>query len=556
MAQKSKSRIILCLVCIFLLSCANQIPPSGGEVDTVPPQIIETYPQNGTTNYHEDFFELTFSEYVDKRSVRDAIFISPPMKYPLKYDWSGRTLTVYFKDTLKQNTTYTITIGAEVEDINNRNKLLEPYSFAFSTGEKIDSGKISGKIYDKDPAGSMVYAYKKYDNIDPTKQKPDFISQVGKNGKYNLVGLSFGEYYVFAFKDKFRDFLYQKNEDEYGVQFKRLILSNELSNINNVNFFLTKEDTIAPTLSNVLMKDRNHIMVEFSEGIDSTIISADHFYIYDSTLQKKLVPKYFFKGDAKANQFYLCIKDTVANGNQIYFISENIVDLNGNKSIKEETPLTVKNDIDTLPPKIIRIESPYPENKVDYDFPKLTLKFDDGIEIDSLRESIIIVDNKKNTFPVEVKKIDDAAFDIIIKSKLKQRTEYLLEIDLKKLIDAAGNKVDSLYKYKFNTASELDFSGVSGSIKFQEDTNNVYVILENLENRKNYYKQKADGKKNFNINKVIPGKYLIWSFIDKNNDGIYSYGKVKPFQYAEEFKFYPDTLNLRARWPVGDVNLR
>lgn len=578
MVKKSKTTIILFIVSIFLFRCANQLPPSGGEIDTIPPQIIKVFPQNGTTNFHDNYFEITFSEYVDKRSVRDAIFISPPLQHSLEYDWSGRTLTVYFKDTLKQNTTYTITIGAEVEDVNNRNKLIEPYSFAFSTGEKIDSGKISGKIYDKNPTGAMVYAYKKVGtDIEPSnavfrhaRQKPDYISQVGKNGKYNLVGLGMGEYNVFAFKDKFRDFLYQKNEDEYGVQNKKIILTKESSEINNVDFFLTKEDTIPPKVSNVLMKDRNHILVEFNKGIDSTIISADNFKIFDSTTQRYIQPKYFFKGDAKSNQFYLGIKDTLRMGNEVFLISENIVDLKGNKSQKEKTSFSVNTGADTIPPKIIKVESSYPSNSVDYDFPVLTLKFNDAIEpvgrqarpvcreasLDSLTKSIRVVDFKKNIYPLEIRKIDDAAFDILIKSKLKQKAEYTLEINLKDLVDIAENKVDSLYKYKFITASELDFSGVSGSVYFEKDSNNTFVVLENTENSKNYYKQKVNKENKFNFQKVIPGKYLIWSFIDKNNDGVYSYGKVKPFEFAEEFKFYPDTLNLRARWPVEGVNIR
>ena len=60
----------------------------------------------------------------------------------------------------------------------------------------------------------------------------------------------------------------------------------------------------------------------------------------------------------------------------------------------------------------------------------------------------------------------------------------------------------------------------------------------------------------FNIKKVIPGKYLVWSFIDATNDSIYNYGRVYPFEASERFVYYPDTLNLKPRWPVGDVELK
>ena len=162
----------------------------------------------------------------------------------------------------------------------------------------------------------------------------------------------------------------------------------------------------------------------------------------------------------------------------------------------------------------------------------------------------------KNNYSVEIKKNDDASFDVILKSKLKQRSEYQLDINLSKLSDAAGNRVDSVYKYKFTTTSELDFSGISGKVMIDSDTNDVIVVLESSDKNTNIYKQKIDKQKNFNINKVLPGKYLLWSFIDKDKNGKYTFGSVYPFKYAEEFKFYPDTLNLRARWPVGDVILK
>ena len=191
MAKKSKLIFIgITLFAIFLfVKCANQMPPGGGEIDTIPPKIIEMNPPDGTTQYKKNYFEITFSKYVDKHSVQGAIFISPSVQKGFEYDWSGKTLTVYFKDSLKQNRTYTVTIGTDAKDLNNGNKMAEPFTFAFSTGNKIDKGKISGKVYNPNPDGVMIFAYqKKEKEIDPGKQKPDFISQVGKNGKFTLVG--------------------------------------------------------------------------------------------------------------------------------------------------------------------------------------------------------------------------------------------------------------------------------------------------------------------------------------------------------------------------------
>ena len=85
----------------FLISCANQLPPGGGEVDTVPPEIIFSYPENGTTNFKDDYIEFEFSEYVDKRSFKDAIFISPGIDEQLEISWSGTSVEIGFPNGFK-----------------------------------------------------------------------------------------------------------------------------------------------------------------------------------------------------------------------------------------------------------------------------------------------------------------------------------------------------------------------------------------------------------------------------------------------------------------------
>jgi len=544
------------LLLLLIGGCASQLPPGGGEIDKIPPEIILVEPESGTLNYSKDFFEITFSEYVDKRSVREAIFISPPLSKSLKYDWSGKTLRAYFQESLKPNTTYTITIGADVEDLNNRNKMAEPYTFAFSTGTQLDSGKISGKIYDVDPTGSMVFAYLMNTNeIDPTKQKPDYVSQVGKNGKFTLVGLGEGEYKVFAIRDKLRDLLFQMNEDEFGVQFKELKISSNQNEIINCDFFLNKQDTIPPTLSSVIMKDRNHFLIEFSEPIDSSKVSASNFYLYDSTKQSRINIIYFYKGDARPKQFYLALKDTLIRDNNISLISENILDLFGNKNSYEVYSITPKADTDTLKPKLLKVSGTMPGDKVDYQDAIVTVKFDDAFSKVDVDNAVTITDLTGKFLSHKIEFIDDASFNVKIIDRLRQRTDYSFSIDLKKIIDIAGNKADSIYKQKITTNSELDFSGVSGIVKNADENSDLYVELKSADINQRNYINKVNKDKTFALSKILPGKYLLSSFIDKNKNGKYDAGSIKPFSFAEKFKFYPDTLNLRPRWPVVDVSI-
>lgn len=557
MAKKSKIifRVITFGALILLTRCANQLPPGGGEPDTTPPQVLEVYPQNGTINFNKNFFELTFSEYVDKRSVQDAIFISPALHRSLEFDWSGRSLTVYFKDTLKKNTTYTVSIGTDVRDVNNGNKMAEPFTFAFSSGNKIDKGKLTGKVYDPNSDGIMIFAHQSGDNeIDPAQQIPDYISQVGKNGKFTLLGLADGNYKIFAIRDKLRDGKYQKNDDDYGVQFKRIELSDPNNEMNDIDFFMTRDDTISPKIANVLMRNRNHLLVEFTDKIDSTKLTAENFYLFDSTTNKKVLPAYLFKGDAKPYQFYIGLTDTLDKKEDWVLISKGITDFSSNISAEEKNSITVNTDRDTVALKLIKAAGELPGEKVDYEDAKVTLSFNDAIDLQTLKKKLSVQDIKGNLYQFELKRKDDAAFFVLISSKLKQSTEYTVKLDLKNYYDFSGNRVDSLFQHKFTTANELDFSGASGTVT-SNDTTQTIVMLESSERIKRTYMRKADEKNIFDFKKVVPGKYIVWSFKDKNQNGKYDSGTIIPFKHSEEFKYYPDTLNLRARWPVGGVNI-
>lgn len=551
--EKITKLIINFILIIFLWSCANQIAPSGGEIDKIPPEVLETYPQNRTTYFNDNHFEIKFSEYVDRLSVQNAIFISPSLKYGFEYNWSGKSLHLEFRDTLQQNTTYTITIGTDIVDLNNRNKLAFPYTFSFSTGSNIDTAKISGKVYADSPSGIYIYAYKNKNDFNPEIEKPSYISQVGNDGKFKLNGLSNGDYKIFLLKDKSQDLLYNSNEDEYGIQSQRIVIDSLNQTYDNLNFFLTKEDTIPPRLSSAFMKDRNHIIVEFSEPIDSIKINSGNFYLFDSLSNKKVNVKYLYKYDAKPKQFYLALSDS--SSFQGYFlIAENIFDLIGNMTHQDKIQFILKDQKDTLTLKPIKVFGDSYNEKVDFQEAKLKIQFNDGIDFNEVNDRLKIEDNKKNILQFSVNKIDDALFEVTLNNKLKQATDYYLLFNSNNLINFSGKSVDTTYKFTFTTNSEFDYTGASGKI-YEENSDKLIVNLKSVNNKKNYSK-KVDKNKNFNFEKVTPDKYLLWAFNDNNNNDKYDYGKIKPFEYSEEFFFYPDTLNLRARWPVGDIEFR
>ncbi|MBN1634517.1 MAG: Ig-like domain-containing protein [Ignavibacteria bacterium] len=210
----------LVLLFVMINSCAVQQPPSGGEDDKIPPEIIKFSPANNTLNFKGRTIEIEFDEYVDRRSFRDALVITPKPKGEVIFGWSGKSVEISIVGGFEPNRTYVITVGKSFKDLRGGNQITEPFSFAFATGSKIDKGKLSGKVFDFNRAGEIenpfrdvvMTAYKVYDegDVNPETDDPDFILPVNSDGSFEFLSLPEGKYIVFALLDADRNFKYDK----------------------------------------------------------------------------------------------------------------------------------------------------------------------------------------------------------------------------------------------------------------------------------------------------------------------------------------------------------
>jgi hypothetical protein len=544
----------LLLLGLLLSDCANQLPPGGGEIDRVPPVITEISPPDGTTNYKEDYFELTFSKYVEKRSLKDAIFISPSINGNIELDWSGKSVKVIFPEKLKDSTTYVVTIGTDLVDYNNKNRMAQSVTFSFSTGNKVDKKVISGKVYEEKPSGILIFAYKKgKEDPDPMKIKPDYISQVGNDGRYKIIGLSEGDYRVFAVYDQYRDFLFQPDQDKIGLPPRDVSFSEHDTLYSNLNFFLTKIDTSAPRILTSVMTDKMHILVNFTEPVDSTSIRANNFFVYDSTTQKRIPMLFAYKGNTKPTEIVLVTSQVIPEGNSNWFFTDSIKDISGNICRNDFSQLTVSIKPDTTKLDIYKYIPPNRTDRADFINQKFTFFLNDGIDTNQIKNVVSFIDTSGIPVNFNIKFLDDATFGVEPLKPLESRKDYIIKINLSHLTDAAGNRVDSIYQYKFKTISGSDFTGISGVLKNVDLNKRPVLILQGIDADKNIYHRSLLTDNRFNIDRVTPGKYVIWAFLDVASSGSYSFGSIKPFKPAEEFSFYPDTLDLKARWVQSDL---
>lgn len=546
------AKIILATIFVIILfGCANQLPPGGGEVDTIPPEIIETYPKDGTVNYKENYFEFTFSEYVDKRSFREAIFLSPAVDGEMEVDWTGKTVTVSFPKGFKPNLTYVVNIGTDVVDLNNRNRMASSFNLTFSTGYEIDRRKISGKVFNNDAEGTLIFGY--IMNDDTTNyllSKPIYISQVGKDGKFQLNGLAAAKYRVFAVKDQIKDFIFQADQDMIGIPFQDLTLAKSDSSFDGLNFFLFKADTTKPRLMEALMTDERHILTKFSEEPDTSSIRADNFRIVDSTSSLISNILYAYKSSNKKEEIVLVPEEKLNIESQLFLMAENFSDISGNRNDSDKVALTISDRADTTSIKIVKTD-PLPNSKIDFINSRIFIYFDDAFVKEKINGAIDLSDSSGNKIPISISFTDDATLLLMPLIKLKPDNNYILKIDLNFFEDANGNKTDSVYQLKFSTLTGLEFTGLSGKIENGDST--LILVLESVSNPDKKYYHKIKSNPNFSFERIEAGNYKLWAFEDKNQDGIYDFGWFATFRFSEKFYVYPEELTLKPRWTLTDL---
>ncbi|AFH49159.1 Hypothetical protein IALB_1449 [Ignavibacterium album JCM 16511] len=551
MAKSIKIILESAIGIFLLLGCANQLPPGGGDVDTTPPEIIESYPPDGTVSYKENFFEVKFSEYVDKRSFREAIFISPSVDGEMEIDWTGRTATVSFSNGFKPNLTYVINIGTDVVDLNNRNRMASSFTLTFSTGNEIDRRKISGKVFNKDAEGTMIFAYKiQDDTTNYLNSKPLYISQVGKDGTYKLDGLASAAYRIFAVKDHFKDYLFQVEQDMIGIPYQDVFLSSNDSLFEGLNYFLFKADTNKPRLMESLMTDERHILTKFSEEIDTSSIKADNFRIVDSSAHLVSNILYAFRSLNKKEEIVLVPEEKLNPSDQLFLVAENFSDIEGNVNKSDKVSLIVSDRADTTSIKLVKTH-PQSNSKIDFLDSKILIYFDDAFEKENINNAVRLNDSLGNKIPVNISFPDDATLLIKPLLKLKPDYNFILSINLNYFEDANGNKTDSIFQLKFLTLSGLEFTGLSGKVTVQDSS--LVLVLESTNNPDKKYFHKAASSSDFSFERIEAGTYRLWAFQDKNNDGKYNYGWFAPFRFSEKFYVYPEELNLRPRWTLTDL---
>ena len=224
--------IPIILISIFLSSCGQQIAPSGGPKDSLPPKFIGSIPPSGTVNFKGNRLVLRFDEFITLDNPFEKLIYSPiPKKNP---EATGRlkNVTIELKDSLQKNTTYFIDFGNSIKDINENN-VLQKFSFVFSTGSYIDSGFLFGKILIAEtgkPDSTLIAVLQTdLDDSAVAKTTPRYYTKLKGDGSFSFKYIKPGRYNLFALKDADGSKKYDQLNEMIGFIERPVIIGEDTS---------------------------------------------------------------------------------------------------------------------------------------------------------------------------------------------------------------------------------------------------------------------------------------------------------------------------------------
>jgi hypothetical protein len=169
--------------------CANIVPPSGGPRDSIPPYAVYAKPRDSSTNIAPKEILISFNEYITTNALQEQLIVSPNIKNNPLVDQRLNMVRIRLSDSLNANTTYSLQFGNALRDVNEGN-IVQNYTYVFSTGNQIDTGKLFGKVQIAETGlvdSSLIAVLHPIDNEYAIfKDKPSYYSRINGHGVFEF----------------------------------------------------------------------------------------------------------------------------------------------------------------------------------------------------------------------------------------------------------------------------------------------------------------------------------------------------------------------------------
>lgn len=517
------NHLILLVIGIFLFSCAQIVPLTGGDQDVEPPKEVESFPKNGTVQFNEEEIVIEFDEFIQLQNLSSQLIVSPPMAESPEVSVKGKKLIIELKDSLLDNTTYALNFGNAIVDITENNPIPN-YKYVFSTGDYVDSLSYSGNVvnaFDLTPQEKVyVLLYNQYNDSVPYKELPRYVAITNKEGEFSVTNIAEGKYKVFAIKDINNNYLFDLPNEEIG--FTDDLVTLDQSSDNNHILLFEEVDTVQyieksenSQYSKVLISLKNP-----EENLQVNYLNTDLPPDWAITEKNTAGDSLIIWLTKELEDDNLTVEVSTGSG----FIDTTDISLIPRKKFTE-TSLTISSNASGFQlnkPLVIKTKRPVKEEDV-----SLISLWEDSVEVD-----------------VTVQKAGVVNQQFIIDYPFKENTNYELVILPKAFKDYFDLTNDTI-KSNFTTKSLSDYGIINLSIhpNFSEN-----YVLQLYKGKKIVREENLKGKSAIKLNYLNPGTYGLKLIIDKDSNKEWTTGKYSNQQQPEKVIYYEKDIVLKANW--------
>lgn len=521
------------ILLLFLLSftdCAKKGTPSGGPRDTIPPVILRSSPENYSTHFSGTQIEIRFDEYIRLREISKELVISPPMKYapvitPLS---TSKSLKINLIDTLKPNTTYVFNFGNSITD-NNEGNPLEYFKYVFSTGDYIDSLKLSGRVRDarlsapEFPTTVMLYEMNEsYSDSLIYLEKPMYITTTkDTTGIFEFTNLKEGEYMLMALKEKNNDYTFHPKDDKIGFTTSSIKIPTD----STYTLTLFKE-TPRYKLARPNQIGKNHILFGYEGQADSLDIQLLNetptdfeFRTYKDEVKDSI--HYWYKPEIESDSLLFKVtrnetidtaivrlKPLFRDSLSVSMINASSVKLNDSLRFRITTPLE---SVDTEKVEVMARDSTF-------------------------MDASITLNRNFNQAEIYFPKTEDNSYTVLLLPGA--------------LTDFFGKANDSL-KFNVKTRPSSDYGTLALTV---ENVEEFPIIVQLVDDKyKVIAEQYLTSEGSIFFGEILPNKYYLRIIYDENQNRKWDTGSFLERREPERIIYYPTKIDVRANWSLNEI---
>ena len=537
--------IRILIVILILFSCARKEPLTGGEKDIIPPKIIHSVPRSDSTSI-SDFKTLSFkfSERIERKSFEEHFYTIPFLKHKPEFTWKGWSeVEVFIKDTLDEDITYLVKIGKGFNDLHRFPSDRE-YQYAITKSDKLDSLKISGKLFTTETSKQLKFALYRQLNL---KEYPTYIVDVDDNKRFSFNYLKAGKYIPILFDDQNSNHKPDLDREKIALLTDTIYLNKNLYSEIGTLFF--KVDTLEATIDKMDSIGINAARIEFNKVVR---LDSSHFFLTDTTGNKYTL-NYINSVDAKkVDVFHDKLSD-----NSYLLNYEELINNNGipSDTMTYDVEYKPSKSIDTIDFKIesINLSDSVEIKNLD---PTIQFKFSKNFVWDN--SDTIKITESGNRIPFNTFQPNLRELNIRFQNELEPGKAYKLNASFNTQKSLSNEIVqNSIVRINFFAPKTEEYGWIKLEVQ-SEKSDSLNVQLYSVKSSKTPFKEKRiPTNKEIILNNIKGGNYLLRLFKDLNENNLHDVGQLKPFKFSEPIHFRQDTIYVRKRWEqsIGKIKI-